>query len=200
MITVCRIEDLPPGESIRVTDGVAAPVAVFHTEDGEVYAIDDTCTHQDASLADGWLEGCFVECPLHTAFFDLRTGRPTCPPAEIPGTHSPGFRARRSRPAPHQRRGAGMRSITVVGASLAGLYAARALRAQGFDGRLVIVGEEHHQPYDRPPLSKDFLTGAADQAQLALTDTERPPNSTPSGAGDHGRRPGHRRRCGAPRR
>ncbi|UNZ21139.1 bifunctional 3-phenylpropionate/cinnamic acid dioxygenase ferredoxin subunit [Streptomyces sp. 891-h] len=84
MITVCRIEDLPPGESIRVTDGVAAPVAVFHTEDGEFYAIDDTCTHQDASLSDGWLEGCFVECPLHTAFFDLRDGRPTCPPAKYP--------------------------------------------------------------------------------------------------------------------
>ncbi|MBQ1121803.1 bifunctional 3-phenylpropionate/cinnamic acid dioxygenase ferredoxin subunit [Streptomyces sp. B15] len=84
MITVCRIEDLPPGESIRVTAGVPAPVAVFHTEDGEVYAIDDTCTHQDASLADGWLEGCFVECPLHTAFFDLRDGRPTCPPAKYP--------------------------------------------------------------------------------------------------------------------
>ncbi|MBO8183887.1 NAD(P)/FAD-dependent oxidoreductase [Streptomyces spirodelae] len=65
-----------------------------------------------------------------------------------------------------------MRSITVVGASLAGLYTARALRTQGFDGRLVIVGDENHQPYDRPPLSKDFLTGAADQGQLALTDTD----------------------------
>jgi 3-phenylpropionate/trans-cinnamate dioxygenase ferredoxin subunit len=84
MITVCRIEDLPHGESIRVTDGVPAPVAVFRTEDGTVYAIDDTCTHQDASLADGWLEGCFVECPLHAASFDLRTGRPTCPPAKDP--------------------------------------------------------------------------------------------------------------------
>ncbi|MGW0734901.1 bifunctional 3-phenylpropionate/cinnamic acid dioxygenase ferredoxin subunit [Streptomyces sp. NPDC002851] len=84
MITVCRIEDLPPGESIRVTDGVAAPVAVFHTEDGEVYAIDDTCTHQDASLSDGWLEGCWVECPLHAAFFDLRNGQPTCLPAKFP--------------------------------------------------------------------------------------------------------------------
>ncbi|HEY0643071.1 MAG TPA: bifunctional 3-phenylpropionate/cinnamic acid dioxygenase ferredoxin subunit [Nocardioides sp.] len=83
MITVCRIEDLPPGESIRVTDGVPAPVALFNV-DGTVYAIDDTCTHQDASLADGWLEGCFVECPLHTASFDLRTGRPTCPPAKAP--------------------------------------------------------------------------------------------------------------------
>ena len=38
--------------------------ALFHTEDGFL-AVDDTCTHQDASLAGGWLEGCFVECPLH---------------------------------------------------------------------------------------------------------------------------------------
>ncbi|MFI2188543.1 bifunctional 3-phenylpropionate/cinnamic acid dioxygenase ferredoxin subunit [Streptomyces sioyaensis] len=81
MITVCRTEDLPPGESIRVTDGVPPPIALFHA-DGTVYAIDDTCTHQDAALADGWLEGCFVEWPLHAAFFDLRTGHPTCPPAK----------------------------------------------------------------------------------------------------------------------
>ncbi|MEV0322251.1 NAD(P)/FAD-dependent oxidoreductase [Streptomyces sp. NPDC050658] len=65
-----------------------------------------------------------------------------------------------------------MRTITVVGASLAGLYAARELRAQGFDGRLVIVGDEPHQPYDRPPLSKDFLTGTSEEAQLALSDGE----------------------------
>ncbi|MFD9031386.1 NAD(P)/FAD-dependent oxidoreductase [Streptomyces sp. NPDC059567] len=63
-----------------------------------------------------------------------------------------------------------MRTVTVVGASLAGLYAARELRAQGFDGRLVIVGEEPHRPYDRPPLSKDFLSGRADEEQLALSD------------------------------
>lgn len=65
-----------------------------------------------------------------------------------------------------------MRTVTVVGASLAGLYAARELRAQGFDGRLVIVGEERHRPYDRPPLSKDFLSGRADEDQLALCDAE----------------------------
>jgi NADPH-dependent 2,4-dienoyl-CoA reductase/sulfur reductase-like enzyme len=65
-----------------------------------------------------------------------------------------------------------MRTVTVVGASLAGLYAARELRAQGFDGRLVIVGDESHHPYDRPPLSKDFLTGRIDEDRLALTDAE----------------------------
>ncbi|MGX1674980.1 NAD(P)/FAD-dependent oxidoreductase [Streptomyces sp. NPDC055400] len=65
-----------------------------------------------------------------------------------------------------------MRTVTVVGASLAGLYAARELRAQGFDGRLVIVGEEPHRPYDRPPLSKDFLLGKAGEDQLALSDVD----------------------------
>ncbi|KMS92948.1 pyridine nucleotide-disulfide oxidoreductase [Streptomyces regensis] len=62
--------------------------------------------------------------------------------------------------------------MTIVGASLSGLYAARELRALGFDGRLVIVGEEPHHPYDRPPLSKDFLTGRADESDLALTDAD----------------------------
>ncbi|AXE84462.1 FAD-dependent oxidoreductase [Streptomyces sp. Go-475] len=65
-----------------------------------------------------------------------------------------------------------MRTVTIVGASLSGVYAARELRAQGYDGRLVIVGDEPHHPYDRPPLSKDFLTGRADETQLALTDAE----------------------------
>jgi 3-phenylpropionate/trans-cinnamate dioxygenase ferredoxin subunit len=82
MIPVCRLEDLPEGESVRIA--TTPPIAVFHTDDGELYAIDDTCTHQDASLSEGWLEGCLVECPLHAASFDLRTGLPTCLPARRP--------------------------------------------------------------------------------------------------------------------
>ncbi|MDX6349770.1 MAG: hypothetical protein QOF84_4560 [Streptomyces sp.] len=61
-----------------------------------------------------------------------------------------------------------MRTVAVVGASLAGLSAARSLRKQGFDGRLVIVGDEPHRPYDRPPLSKEFLAGTMAEADLAL--------------------------------
>lgn len=52
-----------------------------------------------------------------------------------------------------------MRTVTIVGASLAGLSSARALREQGFDGRLVIVGDEPHRPYDRPPLSWRIAVG-----------------------------------------
>ncbi|MFJ3934149.1 MULTISPECIES: NAD(P)/FAD-dependent oxidoreductase [unclassified Streptomyces] len=61
-----------------------------------------------------------------------------------------------------------MRTVAVVGASLAGLSAARSLRKQGYDGRLVVVGEELHRPYDRPPLSKEFLAGTVGEADLAL--------------------------------
>lgn len=61
-----------------------------------------------------------------------------------------------------------MRTVAVVGASLAGLSAARALRSQGFDGRLVVIGDEPHRPYDRPPLSKEFLAGTVGEDGLTL--------------------------------
>ncbi|MEV7425680.1 MULTISPECIES: bifunctional 3-phenylpropionate/cinnamic acid dioxygenase ferredoxin subunit [unclassified Streptomyces] len=81
MFPVCRLEDLPEGEAVRID--TEPPIAVINA-DGELYAIDDTCTHQDASLSEGWIENCQVECPLHGAAFDLRTGRATCPPAHVP--------------------------------------------------------------------------------------------------------------------
>ncbi|SHH62444.1 NAD(P)/FAD-dependent oxidoreductase [Streptomyces sp. 3214.6] len=61
-----------------------------------------------------------------------------------------------------------MRTVAVVGASLAGLSAARSLRKQGYDGRLVVIGDETHRPYDRPPLSKEFLAGTLGEAELSL--------------------------------
>jgi NADPH-dependent 2,4-dienoyl-CoA reductase/sulfur reductase-like enzyme len=63
-----------------------------------------------------------------------------------------------------------LRTVVIVGAGLAGLSAARALRAQGFIGQLTIVGAEAYRPYDRPPLSKAFLGGRCDEASLALED------------------------------
>ena len=105
MITACTVEDLPPGESVRVEGDPA--IAVFNA-DGEFYAIDDTCTHQDASLSEGWLEGCFVECPLHAAGrcaptpLSCRTAWSTSTPAAAkrsrnPQRHSSRAAARRSR-------------------------------------------------------------------------------------------------------
>ena len=61
-----------------------------------------------------------------------------------------------------------MREVVVVGASLAGLRAAEALRREGFDGRVTLIGAEDHLPYDRPPLSKQFLAGEQQADDLAL--------------------------------
>jgi NADPH-dependent 2,4-dienoyl-CoA reductase/sulfur reductase-like enzyme len=61
-----------------------------------------------------------------------------------------------------------MRSVVVVGGSLAGHRAAHALRERGYDGRLTVIGAEPHRPYDRYPLSKAFLTGAKDRHGLDL--------------------------------
>jgi NADPH-dependent 2,4-dienoyl-CoA reductase/sulfur reductase-like enzyme len=61
-----------------------------------------------------------------------------------------------------------VRTVAVVGASLAGLSAARSLRKQGYDGRLVVIGDELHRPYDRPPLSKEFLAGSLGETELSL--------------------------------
>lgn len=70
-----------------------------------------------------------------------------------------------------------MDRIVVVGASLAGFRAAEALRAQGFDGALTLVGEEPHEPYDRPPLSKQVLTGDWEVDRIVL------PSAAPTGDG-----------------
>jgi NADPH-dependent 2,4-dienoyl-CoA reductase/sulfur reductase-like enzyme len=58
--------------------------------------------------------------------------------------------------------------IVIVGASLAGLRAAESLRLHGHDGPIVIVGDERHLPYDRPPLSKQVLTGRITAEATAL--------------------------------
>ena len=52
-----------------------------------------------------------------------------------------------------------LRTVAVVGAGLAGAKTVEALRAEGFDGRIVLFGEESHRPYERPPLSKGYLQG-----------------------------------------
>lgn len=62
----------------------------------------------------------------------------------------------------------GARRIVIVGAAAAGLAAAEAARSFGYQGELVMVGAEEHLPYDRPPLSKQLLTGAWEAERLAL--------------------------------
>jgi 3-phenylpropionate/trans-cinnamate dioxygenase ferredoxin component len=83
-VEVGRIEDVPPGHAARVEiDEV--PVAIFNL-DGEFFCLDDTCSHQEASLSDGGRDTlrCAIECPLHGSAFSLRTGDPLSLPAVEP--------------------------------------------------------------------------------------------------------------------
>jgi len=78
----CPLAELREGGTHRVVlDGV--PVCLVRT-DGEVYAINDTCSHADVSLSEGEVEGLTIECWLHGSRFDLVTGRPTGLPATKP--------------------------------------------------------------------------------------------------------------------
>ncbi|GAA2091407.1 MULTISPECIES: non-heme iron oxygenase ferredoxin subunit [Brevibacterium] len=80
---VLDADALAPGTAVRVM--VAdREVCVARTEDGQVHAVDDLCTHGEVSLAEGEVSGCTVECWLHGSAFDLTTGEPTSPPAFEP--------------------------------------------------------------------------------------------------------------------
>lgn len=58
--------------------------------------------------------------------------------------------------------------IVIIGAGQAGAWAARTLRAEGYTGELVLIGQEAHPPYERPPLSKEFLLGKSEFSQHVL--------------------------------
>jgi 3-phenylpropionate/trans-cinnamate dioxygenase ferredoxin subunit len=83
-IEVGSVDDVPPGHAARAEiDEV--PIAIFNV-DGEYFCLDDTCSHQEASLSDGDLDvkRCLIECPLHGSAFDLRTGEALSLPAVLP--------------------------------------------------------------------------------------------------------------------
>ncbi|GER22743.1 putative ferredoxin subunit of phenylpropionate dioxygenase [Zafaria cholistanensis] len=85
-INIGSVDDIDEGEAKVIPaeeNGTGEDIAVFHAEDGNFYALDDTCTHETASLADGWIEGAEVECPVHSARFCLKTGEALCMPATI---------------------------------------------------------------------------------------------------------------------
>jgi 3-phenylpropionate/trans-cinnamate dioxygenase ferredoxin component len=82
-IRVAGVGDIEDGEALKVpaeTTGHGDAVAVFH-DGGAYYALDDTCSHGQASLSEGWIEDGEVECPLHSARFCLKSGEPQCMPA-----------------------------------------------------------------------------------------------------------------------
>lgn len=76
-IRVAHLDEVPEGEGVAISKDVAGTeddIAILRDEDGSVWALNDTCTHETASLADGWVENGHVECPLHSSKFCLKNG------------------------------------------------------------------------------------------------------------------------------
>jgi 3-phenylpropionate/trans-cinnamate dioxygenase ferredoxin subunit len=79
----CPLSSVAEGTAVGVEiDGV--PVAIVRSQDGEVHAIHNVCSHAEVALSEGDVEDGEVECWLHGSRFDLRTGQPTGLPATEP--------------------------------------------------------------------------------------------------------------------
>ena len=175
-------------EDVTRFDHAGKTYAIYRSPDDEFFATDGLCTHEKVHLADGLVMDDIIECPKHNGRFNYKTGDAKGAPVCV---ESEDLRDARRRATGCSSRSDAMtapREIVIVGAGEAGGRAAIALRDAGFDGRLTLIGEEKHPPYERPPLSKAALV--AEASPIAADDRRRPPD----------RRPRHRRASPAWRR
>ncbi len=77
-VDVTSADDVPEDDVIGVD--IAGKSLALYQVDGEIYATDNLCTHGNARLCDGFLEGHEIECPLHQGKFDIRNGKAMCAP------------------------------------------------------------------------------------------------------------------------
>jgi len=82
-IAACKTSDIAPDEIREVEVDGRKSIAVYNL-DGDFFATDDTCTHGEASLAEGDIEDGEVICPFHMGSFDIRTGAAIAPPCVNP--------------------------------------------------------------------------------------------------------------------
>jgi 3-phenylpropionate/trans-cinnamate dioxygenase ferredoxin component len=81
-VRACSLNEIPELGTFGVELN-GTPLVIVRAE-GEVYALDEFCTHEEVSLADGEVYDHTLECWLHGSYFDLRSGKPTGPPATKP--------------------------------------------------------------------------------------------------------------------
>lgn len=82
LVYLCDADEVPPDTARRAEPAGLPALAVFNL-DGRFYVTDDRCTHGEASLCEGEIDGGEVECPFHQGTFDIRTGRATGAPCRV---------------------------------------------------------------------------------------------------------------------
>lgn len=165
-------------EGVPVVVEVGADTILLVRIRGAIHAVNHECPHYQEKLEKGVLFGTEIVCKSHFARIDVTTGRVLSPPAynDLPvypvrvengevwlgPAENPKF------PKPPANLGSDPRVFILVGAGAAGNAAAEFLRRRGFAGRIVMLTPEPDRPYDRPNLSKDFITGKAGENWLPL--------------------------------
>ncbi len=80
-VRVAAKSDVAEGSAHGVRVG-KREIALYHLPGGTFHATDNVCTHEFALLTEGWMENGCIECPLHAAQFDIKTGKALCAPAD----------------------------------------------------------------------------------------------------------------------
>ncbi|MDI6852798.1 MAG: FAD-dependent oxidoreductase [Deltaproteobacteria bacterium] len=177
---IAKISDLQDGDMKEIE--IAGIKILLTRLEGKFYAVGGECSHYGGPLAEGVLCAETVTCPWHHARFNVKTGDLVAPPAldamtrfdtrvegenvvlllpdQPKGRHKPTL-------TKHNPQADG-RTFVILGAGAAGNAAAQQLRHLGFEGRLVLISKELDLPYNRPPLSKGFLSGEQEKASLPL--------------------------------
>lgn len=81
-VKACELRDVPDG-TMHPVDAMGRKLMIVNL-DGDLYAVDRICTHEDADLSTGFLIGSVVTCPLHLSRFNVKTGEVENPPATLP--------------------------------------------------------------------------------------------------------------------
>jgi NADPH-dependent 2,4-dienoyl-CoA reductase/sulfur reductase-like enzyme/nitrite reductase/ring-hydroxylating ferredoxin subunit len=180
-ITVAKIHELHDGDMKSVTTDDGQTVLLIRTGN-EYKAFGGHCSHYGAPLADGVHSDERIVCPWHHAAFDIASGDilegPALDHLEVYPVSVAGEdiiielpeRITGTRPAVRARKNSGGngRTVVIVGAGAAGYAAADALRQNKYRGRIVMISEEKDPPYDRPNLSKGFLSGEYGDESMPL--------------------------------
>jgi NADPH-dependent 2,4-dienoyl-CoA reductase/sulfur reductase-like enzyme/nitrite reductase/ring-hydroxylating ferredoxin subunit len=165
-----------------VSGRVDSEAAILIRRGNAYFAVGAQCTHYHGALASGLVVDDTVRCPLHHACFSLRTGAALRAPAldpiacwRVERIGEKIFVRERIPEAPPRAMpsaDAKPESVTIIGGGAAGLAAADMLRREGYSARITLVSADDSAPYDRPNLSKDFLTGNAPAEWMPLRSAE----------------------------
>ncbi|MFU0505172.1 FAD-dependent oxidoreductase [Pseudaminobacter sp. NGMCC 1.201702] len=168
-------------DGVIIEGRIGKKTVILAKSGDEIFAVGGVCTHYSGPLSQGIIVGDTVRCPWHHACFSLRTGEALGAPAFDPIAcwkveHRDGrvFVTEKAEPAPARtvQRPDRPERIVIIGGGAAGFAAAEMLRRLDYAGELTVLSSDADAPYDRPNLSKDYLSGAASEDWIPLRSPE----------------------------